>query len=135
VDPANVKSLGKWTPEEDAKLTEEVKKHGKDWLAVATMVPGRSNLQCRRRWINTVDPAKEKGKHRLGWKPEEDAKLTEAVTKHGKHWITIAALISGRTHKQCRERWVNCLDPDRGSNTAEEEHNAGNDEAPASVPI
>jgi hypothetical protein len=136
VDPANEKSLGKWTTDEDAKLTEEVKKHGKDWLAVAAMVPGRSNLQCRRRWINTVDPAKEKkGKNRLNWKPEEDTKLAEAVTKYGKHWLAVAALIPGRTHKQCRERWVKILDPNRISNPVEEEHNAGNDETLASVPI
>jgi S-ribosylhomocysteine lyase LuxS involved in autoinducer biosynthesis len=111
LDPANVKNaMGKWTPEEDAKLTEAVKKHGKRWVAVAVLVPGRTNVLCRARWINTVDPANVKnaaGK----WTPEEDAKLTEAVQKHGKNWVTAAALVHGRTHKQCRQRWVDTLDP------------------------
>jgi hypothetical protein len=33
------KSAGKWTPEEDTKLTEAVKKYGTDWVKVAEMVP------------------------------------------------------------------------------------------------
>jgi myb proto-oncogene protein len=135
VDPANKTLKGKWTPEEDAKLTEEVKKHGKDWLAVANMVPGRSNLQCRRRWINTVDPTnkKNKGKARISWTPEEDAKLIEAAKKHGTDWVAVAALVHGRSNQQCRERWVKTLDPDRASNPVDEELDAGVDEALDSV--
>jgi hypothetical protein len=39
---------GEWTPEEDAKLTEVVEKDGtQHWIAVAAMVPGRKNIQCR----------------------------------------------------------------------------------------
>jgi hypothetical protein len=107
LDHANVKK-GQWTPEEDAKLAESVKKHGKNWVAVAKLVPGRTNEQCRARWVQTLDPANgKKGK----WKPEEDAKLTEAVKKHGKKWVAIAATVAGRTDKQCRNRWTQALDP------------------------
>jgi hypothetical protein len=102
-----------WKPEEDAKLTEAVEKHGKDcWVAVATLVPGRTNEQCRNRWVQTLDPANgNKGK----WKPEEDAELTVAVHKHGKVWVTVAAMVSGRTNRQCRNRWVHNLDPANGN--------------------
>jgi myb proto-oncogene protein len=109
VDPANGKSPGKWTPEEDAKLTKGVKKHGNEWAAVAAMVPGRTNLQCRERWVNTVDPTNVKSAAR--WTPEEDAKLTGAVKKHGNEWVAVSALVPGRTDKQCRQRWVHTLDP------------------------
>jgi myb proto-oncogene protein len=82
-----------------------VKKHDTDWVAVATLVLGRTNNQCRHKWINTVDPAnKNKGKPPISWKPEEDAKLMEAVKKHGKGWLTVAALVSCRTNEQCRQR-------------------------------
>jgi hypothetical protein len=54
------------------------------------------------------------------WTPEEDAKLTSAVTntskkKRGKEyktdWVAIAALVPGRTRCQCHHRWNIVLDP------------------------
>jgi hypothetical protein len=125
LDPSNVKK-GKWKPEEDGKLAEAVKKHGNDWVAVAALLSGRTNRQCLQRWTKSLDPLNgNKGK----WAPEEDAMLIKAVKKHGNDWVEVAALVSGRTNHQCRRRWVNYLDPDRASNTAEEEDNDGNDEA------
>jgi hypothetical protein len=80
LDPANGKK-GNWTPEEDAKLTEAVKKHGSNhWVAVAMLVPGRTDKRCRQRWVHSLDPTN--GKSGGKWTPEEDAKLTAAVTKH-----------------------------------------------------
>jgi hypothetical protein len=112
LDPTNGKR-GQWTPEEVAKLTKAVKKHGNDWIAVAAMVPDRNNKSCRNlnRWINTTDPANgNKGKLRRGWEPEEDAKLSEAVKKHGKHWVSVAKLVPGRSSHQCRDRWIYTVD-------------------------
>jgi hypothetical protein len=111
VDPTNGKKAGQWTPEEDARLTEAVKKHGKDrWVAVAAMVLGRMKNQCRERWTQTLDPTNvKKGK----WTPEEDAKLTAAVKEYGKHWVEVAAMVPGRINNQCRQRWIKSLDPDR----------------------
>jgi hypothetical protein len=79
-----------WKAEEDAKLIEAVNKHGKKWVAVAAMVPGRTNQQCRYRWITAVDPADEgAGK----WTPEEDANLTVAVQKHGKDGWALRTMV------------------------------------------
>jgi hypothetical protein len=112
---------GKWTGEEDAKLTDAVKKHGgNNWFAVAALVPGRTNQQCRQRWIRSLDPGTRRGK----WTGEEDAKLTAAVKKHGcSCWITVAALVPGRTNQGCHRRWLQSLDPDinRGKWTEEED--------------
>jgi myb proto-oncogene protein len=47
---------GRWTAEEDAKLTEAVTQLGNDWVRVAAMVPRRTNIQCRRRWVKSLDP-------------------------------------------------------------------------------
>jgi hypothetical protein len=107
VDPSIDWKTGKWTTEEDAKLTSAEKKHGKDWLAVAALVPGRTNEQCRHRWENC---GVDRGPRR-NWKPEEDAKLTSAVKKHGNNWVAVAALVPGRTNVKCRDRWANCLGP------------------------
>jgi hypothetical protein len=120
LDPTSGKSAGKWTPEEDAKLTEAVQKLGKEsWVAVAALVPGRTNVQCSGRWTIRLNPSI--GKSAGKWTPEEDAKLTEAVKKDGNRWVKVAALVHGRTDKKCRERWVMILDPDRASNTVEED--------------
>ena len=35
--------------------------HGFSWKLVATLVPGREEVQCRERFLNVLDPAKTKG--------------------------------------------------------------------------
>lgn len=46
------------------------------------------------------------------WTQEEDDILIEAVAKYGpQKWSLIARFIPNRLGKQCRERWVNHLDP------------------------
>jgi hypothetical protein len=54
------------------------------------------------------------GKARAGWTPKEEQELLGLVTLHGdKQWAKIAeTLRTGRTGKQCRERWINHLRPD-----------------------
>jgi hypothetical protein len=79
------------------------------------MVPGRMEKRCRHRWVHTLDPAN--GKTLGKWSPEEDVKLIEAVQKLDKYWVTVAAMVPGRTNNQCREHWVHTLDPDHDSNT------------------
>jgi hypothetical protein len=53
------------------------------------------------------------------WTPEEDEKLTSALTntckkKFGKNfmtdWVAITALVPGRTRQQCHRRWWDSLD-------------------------
>jgi hypothetical protein len=105
-----------WKKEEDVKLTEAVNKHGKEWVAVAAMVPDRTNRQCRVHWVQTcLDPAN--GKSTGEWTPEEYAKLREAVNKHGKEWVAIAAMVPDRNRDQCRQRWVDADDPASVKNT------------------
>jgi myb proto-oncogene protein len=132
LDVSNGKK-GECTPAEDAKLTKAVNKHGNNWVTIAKVVLGRTNMQCRQHWVHTLDRTNtgKEGK----WTPAEDAKLTKAVNKYGKHWVAVATLVPGRTNAQCYQRWSKHLDPDRASNTVQEEHNDGNDEAFASVPV
>ena len=47
------------------------------------------------------------------WSNEEDKILLDWVQKHGPvKWTECSKRISGRCGKQCRERWVNILNPD-----------------------
>ncbi|XP_074589446.1 uncharacterized protein LOC141845281 [Curcuma longa] len=46
------------------------------------------------------------------WRPAEDAKLKELVSRYGpQNWNLIAEKLEGRSGKSCRLRWFNQLDP------------------------
>jgi hypothetical protein len=111
----------RWTPEEDAELTlaflkTKKKQSGKgykmDWVAIAALVPSRTNRQCQHRWHNNLDPSIALTTGRSGkWAEGEDLKLKDVVHKLGsKNWDDIASLVPGRTKTQCRMRWRNTLD-------------------------
>jgi hypothetical protein len=47
----------RWTEEEDEKLRRAVKKNGSsNWEACAKELEGRTNIQCRNRWIRYLEP-------------------------------------------------------------------------------
>jgi hypothetical protein len=107
---------GKWTPDEDNKLKDAVRTHGgKDWDAISALVPGRPRSQCYDRWRNVLDPNIDQANGRMGkWAEDEDSKLKDALQTHGgKNWVVIAALVPGRTKRQCRDRWKKHMDPNR----------------------
>jgi hypothetical protein len=111
--PATARA-GKWSAVEDGKLKDAVQTHGgKDWAAITALVPGRTKRQCQHRWhdglAGNIDPTTARaGK----WAEDEDKKLKDSVETHGgKDWAAIAALIPGRTKKQCRSRWNSVLKP------------------------
>ncbi|NXO42896.1 SNPC4 protein, partial [Locustella ochotensis] len=101
VDPSLKK--GPWTPEEDSMLLAAVKKYReKDWYKVRTEVPGRSDAQCRDRYLKALHWDVKKGK----WSSEEEEQLIELVQKHGLgHWSKIASELPHRTGSQCRSKW------------------------------
>ena len=46
------------------------------------------------------------------WTEEQDQLLREAVAKHGaRNWSSVAKMIPTKNGKQCRERWINHIDP------------------------
>jgi hypothetical protein len=105
---------GRWTTDEDDMLKVAVKIHGgKNWLAIAALVPGRTKKQCCSRWGDALDPNIDRANERTGkWSEDEGMKVKDAVQTHGaKDWDAIAALVSGRTKIQCRNRWHDSLDP------------------------
>ncbi|GAV79112.1 Myb_DNA-binding domain-containing protein/Myb_DNA-bind_6 domain-containing protein, partial [Cephalotus follicularis] len=99
-----------WTAEEDEKLRIAVEAFGEsNWQPVASALKGRTGTQCANRWSKSLHPARQ----RVGrWTLDEDKRLKVAVMLFGpKSWRKIAQFVPGRTQVQCRERWVNALDP------------------------
>ncbi|XP_074412787.1 snRNA-activating protein complex subunit 4 isoform X1 [Zonotrichia albicollis] len=102
VDPSLKK--GPWTPEEDAMLMAAVKKYKeKDWYKIRREVPGRSDAQCRDRYVKALHWDLKKGK----WSLEEEEQLIELVQKHGLgRWSKIASELPHRTGAQCQSKWT-----------------------------
>lgn len=115
-----------WSTEEDNLLREGVRKFGQNWqagafcfppapvlvltpsfIAVALLV-GRHSNQCINRWTKTLRPSIKRGK----WTAEEDDLLRAAHAACGPAWKLVEARVKGRTDAQCRERWVNILNPE-----------------------
>jgi alkylhydroperoxidase/carboxymuconolactone decarboxylase family protein YurZ len=113
IDPTTARA-GKWSAIEDIKLKDAVQIHGgKNWVGIAALVPGRTMTVCRQRWHDALNPSITLTAGRTGkWVEDEDIKLKDAVQIHGgKDWVAVAALVPGRTHKQCYKRWNDQLDP------------------------
>ncbi|CAM9596134.1 unnamed protein product [Ectocarpus sp. 12 AP-2014] len=111
----------RWQPAEDKKLTLAVKESGeKDWKSIALKVGSRNHVQCLQRWKKVLRPGLVKGQ----WDAEEDAALMKLATAPFKNWGVLSQSMSGRTSKQCRERWCHHLDPsiNKGAYTEEEDN-------------
>ena len=116
------KKMGKWTSEEDEILKELVLNYGgKCWKKIAEHIKGRTEIQCLHRWTKILQPGLVKGP----WTIDEDRQLVSWISKFGpKKWSQCSQYIKGRSDKQCRERWFNCLNPKvkKGNWSAEEDY-------------
>jgi hypothetical protein len=98
----------RWTDAEDDMLRELMKEFGRQWTVIASHIPNRTATQVASRWEKCINPILTKGQ----FTPEEDQLITEFVAQNGIHvWPQITPILPHRTPKQCRERWLNHLDP------------------------
>ena len=104
---AKKKLANKWTEGEYSSLISLVRTQGEDWSKIAAKLPNKTAKQCMQKFKNSQRSAK-KG----NWMPEEDDILLRWVGENGAtKWTECSKLIRGRCGKQCRERWVNILNP------------------------
>lgn len=110
-----------WTKGEDTKLITLMNEmypnrlHDLDpdnirWDIIAQKISPsgmRKSKDCRKRWINSLDPRLKKGK----WTQEEDERLIQAFNKYGSSWHKVSQEIDGRTDDQCAKRYIEVLDP------------------------
>ena len=114
-------NIKKWSLEEDKILSNLIINHKyKNWKIISSKLPGHTAMQCQNRWNKNLKPGLVKGP----WSVQEDKLLTEWVNKNGpKKWNQCCEFIHGRSGKQCREHWNNCLNPNliKGEWTPEED--------------
>jgi hypothetical protein len=85
---------GQWSEEEDSRLCLAVAAYGNSWMEIASVIPGRTNEQCRDRWSEKLKSPTVKSK----WTDEENQSLVEAVKDLGNRWKTISERLGhGRT--------------------------------------
>ena len=101
---------GTWCNAEDEMLLTHHTTFGNKWAQIAAaMANGRTGQQCLIRFNNQLQP----GISKKPWSEDEDRNLS-TLKKNGGSWPQIASgLNSGRTAKQCQERWTNLLDTSR----------------------
>ena len=108
-----------WTVEEDKILSNLACVKNKNFSEISKKIPGRTSFQCRMRW-SKIKQGIKKGQ----WSLHEDKLLKEWIEKNGPtKWEQCGRFIHGRSGKQCREHWSNCLNPSlvKGDWTAEED--------------
>ena len=93
----------KWSFLEDLTLGIALNKiyQKKKWSKIANHLLGRTDIQCRERWCNILDPTLED----VEWTNEEDLKLLNLFRKHGNKWSLIAKHYGNRTDNTCWRRW------------------------------
>jgi hypothetical protein len=80
-----------------------------NWKALESQFPGKSSQQLFERWTKVLDPVLLKG----SWTRQEDEIIITYVRTYGcKSWTKLSKMLPGRIGKQCRERWINHLNPD-----------------------
>ena len=117
--PEAEEQSAKWSAQEYSRLIRCVKSHGEDWEAIARRLDSKSAIQCMQKFKNSQRSVK-KG----NWSAEEDDMLFAWVDENGpQKWTECSKRIAGRCGKQCRERWVNILNPDikKGNWTVQEQ--------------
>ncbi|CAG8509724.1 9529_t:CDS:10 [Acaulospora morrowiae] len=94
---------GRWKKEDDEALKNAVSIYGPgNWVKIQRYVLGRTDVQCRERWMNVLSPEIKKDP----WSNEEDEKLMSLVQSIGLgKWSKISSFMDGRTDNQCWRRY------------------------------
>lgn len=103
-----------WSKAEDEVLVQIIKEKGAEqhWREIAIALNKRTNSkvyrhakQCRERWINHLDPSKNRG----AWTDQEDTQLLQLYLERGRKWSEIAKQFGDRTENSVKNRWNSML--------------------------
>ncbi|XP_021816175.1 transcription factor MYB102-like [Prunus avium] len=94
---------GPWTPEEDEKLVEYIKRYGHgSWRALPQLAGlNRCGKSCRLRWTNYLRPDIKRG----NFSQEEEQTIINLHAFVGNKWSAIANNLPGRTDNEIKNFW------------------------------
>ena len=92
-----------WDEFEDKVLVAAVKKYGThNWRKIAFYIPGRSNRQCRERFMMRLNfPERKLG----NWTEEEDKQIIQLAKEYNCSWVKIEQKMKGRNARQIASRY------------------------------
>jgi hypothetical protein len=99
------KARNPWTPKEDQKLIELMKKYGQSWAMISSLMDGRTGKQVRDRFLNKLRPNIRCG----DWSQREDEILVSLCKELGNRWSLIATHLPGRTEAQVKNRYYSSI--------------------------
>lgn len=93
----------KFSPEEDKELRRLiVEEKLKNWVTIASRMPGRNVHQCHDRWKNVLS----KRRNSVVWTNEEDRVLIQKYKLLGRRWNKIQIYLPGHSVSQIKSRLV-----------------------------
>ncbi|CAD8092069.1 unnamed protein product [Paramecium sonneborni] len=90
-----------WSPQEDEQLKELVKKFGKKWSKICTVMNWRTGKQVRERYLNQLQGTINQDK----WTEEEDKMILKLYRKFGTKWSYISSFLNGRPENMVKNRF------------------------------
>jgi hypothetical protein len=99
------KARNPWTPKEDQKLLDLMKKYGQSWAMISSLMEGRTGKQVRDRFLNKLRPNIRCG----DWSQREDEILVSLCKELGNRWSLIATHLPGRTEAQVKNRYYSSI--------------------------
>ncbi|KAL4219616.1 Myblike DNAbinding domain-containing protein [Mactra antiquata] len=101
IDP--YRKIGRWSEQEDYKLLNAVRKTGMvfDWNKVAELVPNRTAMQCRERYMNRL---RDMPGGRT-WTYEEDKQLLLLHQQYGNNWDRVSGHLYRRPDLSVQSRY------------------------------
>ncbi|CAD8171749.1 unnamed protein product [Paramecium pentaurelia] len=122
-EKSNFSKKGAWTPSQDKLLnfvvfgvclSYHILPHDlmiQDWERISKLIINHNWKACRNRWLQDKQA-------KASWTLEEDKALIQLYNQYPNKWCDIAIELMkkcqtpyARQGKQCRDRWVNKLDP------------------------
>jgi hypothetical protein len=100
-----------WNEVEVEALTSFVRTNGSDWAACAEVVGSRTPFQCISYYQQCVNNTMTQ---RDEWMASEDSMLKRAYKLYSKDWVLVSNCVSGRTPKQCQQRYDRFIVPALG---------------------
>jgi hypothetical protein len=102
---ARREGLPTWSAGELRLLRVAVRRHGRDWAAVARGVGSKTNVQCHDKVSKEARAGRmqEPGgkRFRNPWSKAELVKLRMAVGQHGRDWVAVSRDVRSKTREQC----------------------------------